>query len=222
MGVIGATVIIKSTKMLGTMMGWSSTLAGFVEINAWDPDKYKYIMYTVHPMNVEEIKNPLVLSQTNGDDEEMDEWVFQANLDLALQTKDKEWFDALMEQKNKPKQPRELSPEEKRAIRVGSVVCDLKGLNVGIVVARCKYYDDQVIVQTWSPSLNKYLEFRKRLDLLKPVESPQLLDWVNGMANYKDERFRESLKAALSELALQTHDKEWFEELNKKETSDGA
>lgn len=96
-------------------------------------------------------------------------------------------------------------------LSIGSTVTDLKGNQVGVVMTYSRYYEDQVFVRWWSSTFKQYLHNFRKTDLLIEAD-PEAISLVNE----EDKVVTESIRQAFIEMALQTHNKEWFDELTKK------
>lgn len=92
---------------------------------------------------------------------------------------------------------------------LGLTVCDQRHTNIGIIVGIRDEAPGEVYVRQWVPSVQQYLDFPKHWKTL--LEMPHADNWLNE----NDLDYWERLKAAGLEMAVETKDKEWFDELQQ-------
>lgn len=213
MELIGKTVI--SHKQLGVVLGWNmeDEKRRYLDVFVFDVEVGKYMMTQMRPKNLIPVENPLILDLINGFDAQARESYLRESIDQALATHDQEWFTELMD---------ELNEIENGAIRVGSVVSDRRGRHVGIVISDPDPENNHVQIVCWNNGFREYMVFTKRLDLIELVRDPEVLERMNVKPNHHDIKMLHMLRSAASDLALATDDRQWFDELNQKETSDGS
>lgn len=209
----GKTVI--SQKMLGVVMGWSDEpdCEEYLDVLVYDTDLADYKHRLMRPQNLMRVTDPLVLKLTNRIDTVARRLYILECLDLALATYDEEWFRELSEEWDKI---------ESETIRLGSIVSDRRRQHVGIVVSGPSPESDYIELVCWSTRMKNYMPFDKKLELVEPVIDPNILKDLINEPNRQDREWRDWMRGVGSELALQTNDRKWFDELNQKETSDGS
>lgn len=212
MTIIGKAVIYE--KMLGVVLGYSveEKYEKFLRVRIWNSDSNLYTVILSLPCNLIEIEDPIVLNLTNHDDLVARRSFLEVCVEHALERRDAVWFKEITD---------EIKELKENDIRLGDVVTELGGKGIGVVVSEANQ-DNMVEVMCFNLSLRNYFSYSKRLDLIKKVRDPRKLEEFNKQRNSYDTRIKDFLREAISDLALQTKDKEWYEKVNRKETADGA
>lgn len=97
MSKIGSFVRHNGYNLFGVVVGWSEENHGYLKVRAWNNEKMEYSTYAINPNQLMAMETLDFVEQNVKETAGFWEAHDEIALEIALQTKDKKWFDEIME-----------------------------------------------------------------------------------------------------------------------------